>query len=71
MQARLDLLSHALVADGIHSLSDLATDILVWILNGVGVREPDEDHPYGHERFETLGAMILGFILMLVAALLL
>ncbi|MBD3647606.1 MAG: cation transporter [Pseudomonadales bacterium] len=61
--------SHALIADGIHSLSDLATDLMVWIFNRVGVQAPDEDHPYGHARFETFGTMILGVLLIGVAAL--
>ena len=59
--------SHALIADGIHSFSDLATDAMVWILNRLGAEEPDEDHPYGHARFETMGSLILGVILMIVA----
>jgi cation diffusion facilitator family transporter len=59
--------SHALIADGIHSFSDLVTDIMVWILNRVGTEEPDDDHPYGHARFETLGALILGSMLIIVA----
>ena len=62
--------SHALIADGIHSFSDLATDVMVWILNRIGAEEPDDDHPYGHARFETFGALILGIILILVAAIL-
>lgn len=62
--------SHALIADGIHSLSDLATDIMVWFFNLVGTQAPDEDHPYGHARFETLGALILGAALIILAALL-
>lgn len=59
--------SHALIADGIHSLSDLATDIMVWFFNGIGSQEPDDEHPYGHARFETFGALILGAVLILVA----
>ena len=62
--------SHALIADGIHSFSDLATDIMVWFLNRLGTEAPDEDHPYGHARFETLGALILGTVLILVAVVL-
>ena len=38
--------SHALIADGIHSFSDLATDIMVWFFNRVGAVAPDDDHPY-------------------------
>jgi cation diffusion facilitator family transporter len=62
--------SHALIADGIHSFSDLATDLMVWVLNRIGAEEPDDDHPYGHARFETFGALILGIILILVAGIL-
>ena len=46
--------SYALIVDGIHSLTDLVTDIMVWRFNRVGIADPDEDHPYGHARFETL-----------------
>ena len=60
--------SHALIADGIHSLSDLVTDILVWLFNRAGVQAPDEDHPYGHARFETFGTFVLGILLIGVAA---
>ncbi|WP_246480021.1 cation diffusion facilitator family transporter [Motiliproteus sediminis] len=59
--------SHALVADGIHSLSDLVTDFMVVFIVGVSHEEPDEEHPYGHERFETLGTVVLGFLLVAVA----
>lgn len=59
--------SHALIADGVHSLSDLGTDIMVWLFNRVGIQAPDEQHPYGHGRFETLGTFLLGGILILVA----
>lgn len=58
--------SQALVADGIHSLSDLATDGLVLVSARHGSKEADEDHPYGHGRFETLATVVLGGLLMLV-----
>ena len=60
--------SYALIVDGIHSLSDLVTDIMVWVFNSIGSSDPDDDHPYGHARFETFGTLILGCILMLLAA---
>ncbi|MFT5012553.1 MAG: cation diffusion facilitator family transporter, partial [Dinoroseobacter sp.] len=60
--------SYALVVDGVHSLSDLITDIMVWGFNAVGSQGPDEDHPYGHARFETFGTFFLGVLLMLVGA---
>ncbi|MFT6915624.1 MAG: cation diffusion facilitator family transporter [Motiliproteus sp.] len=59
--------SHALVADGIHSLSDLLTDFMVVAIVNFSHAEPDAEHPYGHERFETLGTVALGFILVAVA----
>ena len=59
--------SSALIADGIHSLSDLVTDFLVvWIIK-YSHQEPDEEHPWGHARFETIGTVILGCILIAVA----
>jgi len=59
--------SHALVADGIHSLSDLLSDGLVYYASHYGSQEADEEHPYGHARFETLATVILGAILIAVA----
>jgi cation diffusion facilitator family transporter len=56
--------SQALVADALHSLSDLLTDALVLIALRLGAQEPDADHPYGHGRFETLATVILGLILI-------
>lgn len=59
--------SHALIADGIHSLTDLLTDFMVVAVVKISGAEPDARHPYGHERFETLGAAFLGFLLVAVA----
>ncbi len=59
------LASPALVADGVHSLSDLASDIMVlWGLRHAN-RPPDDNHPYGHGRFETLATLALAAILAL------
>ena len=58
--------SSALVADGIHSLSDLATDFIVLISSRISNRPADDTHPYGHKRFETLSAQLIAMILMLV-----
>ncbi|MDO9422706.1 MAG: cation diffusion facilitator family transporter [Methylobacter sp.] len=52
--------SAALIADGIHSLSDLLSDLLVIIAVRLGSREADYEHPYGHRRFETIATVILG-----------
>ncbi len=59
--------SSALIADAIHSLSDLLSDILVLAATHFGRQKPDEDHPYGHDRYETLATLLLGTILIAVA----
>lgn len=59
--------SQALVADGIHSLSDLLSDALVWVAAAHAAQGPDSEHPYGHGRFETLATLGLGLLLALVA----
>jgi cation diffusion facilitator family transporter len=48
----------------VHSLSDLATDVVAWISLRIAAKPPDEDHPYGHGRYETVGTVILGTILL-------
>ena len=58
--------SPALIADGLHSLSDLVTDGFILLVNQLAHAEPDEDHPYGHGRFETLGTVFLGLVLFSV-----
>jgi cation diffusion facilitator family transporter len=60
--------SQALVADGIHSLSDLATDFMVLYAARHASRDADEEHPYGHGRFETLMTVALGMALIGVAS---
>ncbi|WP_243448416.1 cation diffusion facilitator family transporter [Candidatus Thiosymbion oneisti] len=59
--------SQALVADGIHSLSDLLSDVLVWYAGRHAARAPDQEHPYGHGRYETLATLVLGVFLLMVA----
>ncbi|OGO91824.1 MAG: cation diffusion facilitator family transporter [Coxiella sp. RIFCSPHIGHO2_12_FULL_44_14] len=59
--------SQALIADGVHSFADLVTDTLVLIAARIGDRLPDKDHPYGHRRIETIAAIIISFVLILVA----
>lgn len=60
--------SQALVADGVHSLSDLASDAMVLVAARHGSRDADEDHPYGHGRIETAITVALGVFLILVGA---
>ena len=59
--------SHALIADGIHSMSDLATDVVVLVAAKHGAKDADDEHPYGHGRIETLATVALGSVLILVA----
>jgi cation diffusion facilitator family transporter len=59
--------SQALLADGIHSLSDLASDAMVLVAVKHAGEDADEDHPYGHGRYETLATVALGIILIGVA----
>jgi cation diffusion facilitator family transporter len=58
--------SQALVADGLHTLSDLVADFLVLFALAHGRKGADAEHPYGHERIETAVTMILGVILIAV-----
>jgi cation diffusion facilitator family transporter len=58
--------SQALVADAVHSISDLFGDVVVLLGLRWGRKEADEDHPYGHGRIETIAALIVGFILLLI-----
>src|SRR5690554_1369738 len=58
--------SQALVADAIHSLSDLVSDGVVLIANKHSHKAPDADHPYGHRRFETAASLAVGALLLSV-----
>ena len=58
--------SLAMLADGIHSFSDLATDVIVLVGARLGAREPDRSHPYGHGRLETFSAVLIALVLMAV-----
>ncbi len=58
--------SQGLIADGIHSLSDLVADFVVLFAGHHAKKDADEDHPYGHQRFETAASLALGGLLMAV-----
>jgi cation diffusion facilitator family transporter len=58
--------SLALVADGVHSLSDFATDVAVLLGLRLGSKEPDQSHPYGHGRAETFSAGLIALVLIVV-----
>ncbi|MCC5858369.1 MAG: cation transporter [Ectothiorhodospiraceae bacterium] len=59
--------SQALVADGVHSLSDLISDALVLVAARLGSRKADHNHPYGHGRIETAATGAMGILLLAVA----
>ena len=61
-------LSHsaAMIADAVHSLSDFLTDIVVMIFVRISSKEEDENHHYGHGKFETLATVIIGIVLFAV-----
>jgi len=56
--------SQGLIADGIHSCSDLVSDIVVLIANKHSSKDPDEDHHYGHYRYETAATAFIGLSLI-------
>jgi len=56
--------SAALLADGIHSLSDVLTDLVVLVGVRIGGRSADESHPYGHGKAETLATALVGLALL-------
>ena len=58
--------SQGLIADGIHSLSDLVADFVVLFASHHAKKDADIDHPYGHQRFETAASLILGSLLLAV-----
>lgn len=60
--------SQGLVADGIHSLSDLISDFIVLLAGKQSQKGPDAGHQYGHQRFETAASLLLGIILFAVGA---
>ncbi len=60
--------SQALIADGLHSLSDLFSDFVVLIANHLSGKDADDDHHYGHHRFETAASLFLGASLVVVGS---
>ncbi len=57
--------SAALVADAVHSIADLISDFVVYIAILFGSREADDNHQYGHRRYETLASMVVGFLIII------
>ncbi|NLU13074.1 MAG: cation transporter [Gammaproteobacteria bacterium] len=60
--------SHALIADGVHSLADLSTDLMVWFAAKYSNQPADKEHPYGHARIETAFTVGLGAVVIVTAA---
>jgi cation diffusion facilitator family transporter len=60
--------SQGLVADGLHSLSDLVADFVVLLAGHHSQKDADLDHPYGHQRFENAASLVLGLLLLMVGA---
>lgn len=60
--------SQALIADGLHSLSDLISDGVVLMAAKYSSQDADANHPYGHGRFETVATVAVGGLLLMVAA---
>ncbi|QBP74053.1 cation transporter [Herbaspirillum huttiense] len=58
--------SQALIADGIHSLSDLISDFVVLLAGHHSRKQADDDHQYGHQRYETAASLALGALLLAV-----
>lgn len=57
----------AITADGFHSIADAASNVAALVANTIASKAPDDTHPYGHERFETLAALFIGMLLILTA----
>lgn len=57
----------SITADGFHSLMDGSSNVVGLIANYVAEQPPDEDHPYGHRRFETIAALGIGVLLLVTA----
>lgn len=57
-------LSSAVMADGVHSLSDIGTTVIAMFAIGFSKEESDKHHPYGHERIEFVISLIIAFVLI-------
>jgi cation diffusion facilitator family transporter len=59
--------SSSMISDAVHSLSDVFTTFIVMIGARIASKESDVDHPYGHERFESIASIFLGILLAITA----
>ncbi len=70
MQVSVGIVAHSqsLIADAMHTLSDIVSDGFVLYANHKGAEDPDDEHPYGHGRFETAASLVLGLLLAATGA---
>ena len=59
--------SLAVVGDAIHSLTDVANNIVAWVVTRISSSPPDREHPYGHRKFETLAVFFLASLLVVLS----
>ena len=59
--------SAAMISDAVHSLSDFVTDIVVLVFVRVSARPQDDDHDYGHGKYETIATLFIGLALAAAA----
>ena len=59
--------SLAILSDGLHALLDVVSTIMLFFAVRASIKPPDEEHTYGHEKFETIGGLIGGIVLIAVA----
>jgi cation diffusion facilitator family transporter len=59
--------SLAMIADGFHSTLDASSNVIGLFGNALAARPPDDSHPYGHERFETIATLAIGGLLLAAA----
>lgn len=58
--------SSSLISDGIHSFSDLITDVVALFGNGVSMKPADKEHPYGHGKSEYITSFVIGLVVLLI-----
>jgi len=59
--------SAAVLSDAVHSLADIANNVMAWIAMRLAASPPDRDHPYGHRKFEPLAVFVLATLLSVMA----
>jgi cation diffusion facilitator family transporter len=61
--------SLAILSDGLHALLDAMTGVMLFAATRAALKPPDEEHTYGHEKFESIGGLIGGIVLIVIALL--